>query len=235
MIINMKKLIYPFLAAALGLSACQKDLGVVSNKALGTGSIYQSQLPDRFVMQSVSEDRQFTAQDSLTALGLMNSNNLSANGYLFYAYQYYNALGQNNQMALFQIAIAEQIRNGLPVFFEDTNFGFQNGTLNQPPPIPVGNISLDNNPTLSLQRLRDSFIKADDYAEGHNIAIQDSILVAQFGYYNTNLDYPDRPVNFIKAWYVHPKNSDWPKGYFRDDNGSGFWFTPLTQNPPYHP
>ena len=232
----MKKLIYTFIAAVLVLAACKKDLSAFSNKALGTGSIFRSQLPDRFVMQTVSEDRQFTAQDSLTALGLMSSNNLSANGYLFYAYQYYNALNENNQMALYQIAIAEQIRNDLPVFFQDINFAFENGKLNQPPPpYMADNISLDNNPTLSLQRLRDSFIKADNYAEGHNISIQDSILVAQLGYYNTNIDFSNLPANFIKAWYVHPKNSDWPKGYFRDDNGSAFNFSPLTRNPPYYP
>lgn len=238
MIVNMKKFIYPFIAAALTLAACKKETGLVSNKALGTGSIFQSQSPDQFVMQSVSENRQFTSQDSLTALGLMNSNNLSTNGYLFYAYQYYNALNQNNQMALYQIALAEQIRNGLPIFFQDITFGFENGTLNGPPPTSpflVDNISLDNNPTLSLRRLRDTFIKIDDLREGHDISIQDSTLVAQFGYYNTNLDFPNLPVSFIKAWYVHPQHSDWPKGYFRDDNGTVFWFTPLTQNPPYHP
>jgi len=234
MIADMKKFIYPLLASVLVLAACKKETGLVSNKALGTGSIFQSQLPDRFVMQSVSEDRQFTAQDSLTVLGLMSSNNLSANGYLLYAFQYYNALNQNNQMALYQTGFAEQIRNGLPVFFQEANFTFENGKLFQQP-ASAGNISLDNNPTLSLQRLRDSFIKADDYAEGHDITIQDSILVAQLGYYNTNLDFSNLPANFIKAWYVHPKNSDWPKGYFRDDNGSAFIFTPLTQNPPYHP
>ncbi|HZX60027.1 MAG TPA: hypothetical protein VFE54_14930 [Mucilaginibacter sp.] len=229
----MKKFIYCLLAAALALSACKKE--TVSNGSSGIGSIYRSQLPDPFVMQSVSEDRQFTPQDSLTALGLMSSNNLSTNGYLFYAYQYYNALNQDNQMALYQIAIAEQIRNGLPIFFQDMNFAFENGKLNQPMPVPVVNISLDNKPTLSLQRLRDSFIKVDNLKEGHDIDIKDSILVAQLGYYNTNLDWSDRPVNFIKTWYVHPKNSDWPKGYFRDDNGSAFIFDPLTHNPPFFP
>ena len=232
----MKRFIYPLLAL-LALAACKKETNL-SNSSLGTGSIFQSQLPDPFVVQSVSENRQFTTPDSLTALGLMSSNNLSTNGFLFYAYQYYNALNENNQMALYQITVAEQIRNGLPIFFQDITFGFENGKLNGPPPTApglAGNISLDNNPTLSLQRLRDSFIKVDDLREGHDISIKDSTVVAQLGYYNTNLDFSNLPVTFIKAWYVHPKNSDWPKGYFRDDNGSVFWFTPLTQNPPYHP
>jgi hypothetical protein len=235
----MKKFIYPFLAAALALAGCQKEkTAALANNSPGTGSIYQSQVPDPFVMQSVSEDRKFTLQDSLTALGLMSSNNLSTSGFLFYAYQYYNALNQNNQMALYQITLAQQIRNGLPIFFQDITLAFENGKLNQPlptSPFLVNNISLDNKPSLSLQRLRDTFIKVDNLREGHDISIKDSTLVAQLGYYNTNLDFSNLPANFIKAWYVHPQHSDWPKGYFRDDTGSVFWFTPLTQSGPIHP
>lgn len=174
----------------------------------------------------------YSANDSSIVAGLMKSNNLSTSGLVFYMYQAYNALDQTNQMGFYQIAEAEQVQNGLPVFFQDLMFGFENGKLNGPPPAAqyiVGNIALDNQPKLALSTLRNTFIKTDDTQEGHNISIQDSTLVAQLGYYNLSSSATTEGgvPNYIKAWYVHPRYTPFPQGYFRDDNGGVISFSPL--------
>jgi hypothetical protein len=234
----MKKFIYPVLVVALALSACHKEFmphSVALNSG-NSGSIVMAPNangPVGFV-------NNFNSQDSLTAIGLMNSNNLSTNGFVFYFYESYNALNQNNQAALFQVAEARQIRNGLPVFFEDITFGFENGKLNGPYPasqfIP-GDIALDNKPSLSLDSVRAAFIKADNAGEAYNISIGDSTLVAQLGYYNLNIDQlaSGGAPNYIKAWYVHTSSRGWPQGYIRDDNGTVLGFTPLTHSGPVTP
>lgn len=226
----MKRSIYSLLAAMMMITACKKD-----DPIKGNGSIIRatsSAGPAGFV-------NNFNAQDSTTAIGLMNSNNISLNGLAFYFYESYNALGQDSQTGLFQIATARQIRNGLPVFFADLTYGFENGKLNGPLPASsfiIGTISLDNKPNLSLNDVRNIFIKADNANEANNISIGDSTLVAQLGYYNLNLDQPGTTgTNYIKAWYVHARYRGWPQGYVRDDNGKVLAFRPLTHKGPVYP
>ena len=215
-------------------AACKK--GVNSS---GIGSIILNQSPTAnsgatFVVPP------FTSQDSLTVQQLMASNNLSTNGFAFYFYETYNALDQNNQMGFYQITEARQVRNGLPVFFEDITFPFENGKLNEPPPAVqflVGSITLDNKPSLGLTTLRDIFINMDNANEARKIGIQDSTLVAQLGYYNLNINQQaagGTPA-YIKAWYVHPAHAAWPFGYFRDDSGAAINFQPYTHSGPVTP
>src|ERR1700761_3986072 len=173
------------LFALLAISACKKE-----NKTNSTvsGSIIWQQSPT--ANSGGHGYSQLTSQDSITVYGLMNSNSLPTGGLAFYQYQSYNALDQNNRMGFFQIAQAGQVRNGLPVFFEDITFAFENGKLVGGSPASqfiVGNIALDNKPTLSLQDLRNAFIKEDNAEGVGNLSIKDSILVAQLGYYNLNL------------------------------------------------
>lgn len=164
----------------------------------------------------------------------MNNNKLSVNGIVFYAYQSYHALDQNSQEGFYQLASAKQVSNGLPIFFEDITFAFENGKLNGPPPAPqyiAGGIALNNKPTLSLQTLMNIFVKTDDAKEATSISIKDSTLVAQLGYYNLNEnDLLDKTPSYITAWYVHPAHSLWPQGYFRDDTGEVILFTPVTHS-----
>jgi hypothetical protein len=231
----MKK-VYYLVFALLLTTACKKGNTVKP----GNGTIILA--PTQAVgmrWQTISDDS-FSADDSTTTIALMKANNLSTDGFLFYTYESYNALDQNNQMGYYQIAEAMQIRNGLPVFSEDITFAFENGKLNQPYPAPqliVGNITLDNKPNLTLQTLRNDFIKVDNASEANNISIQDSTLVAQLGYYNLNINqqFSGGVSNYIKAWYVHPQHSSWPKGYFRDDNGSTLSFEPFTHSGPVNP
>ncbi|MEO6977461.1 MAG: hypothetical protein ABI113_03750, partial [Mucilaginibacter sp.] len=231
----MKKIYYLAFAVLLAI-ACKKE----HTTNFSTGTILRISGQTTGVTGQTIYVNKYPAQDSITVAGLMKANNLAIDGFVFYEYQSYNALDQNNQMGFYQIAGAMQVRNGLPVFFENIFFGFENGKLNGPYPAPqfiVGNIALDNKPNLALQTLRDKFIKVDNASEAHNISIGDSTLVAQLGYYNLNINHMAEggAPDYIKAWYVHPQHSSWPKGYFRDDNGATISFNPLTHSGPINP
>lgn len=228
----MKRFIYLLFAAELMMLSCKKEKPAIGN---GSGLIIRaasSAGPAGFV-------NNFNPQDSTTAIGLMTGNNISLNGLAFYSYESYNAFDQNNQIGLFQIARARQIRNGLPVFFADITFGFENGKLNGPLPSPqyiIGTISLDNKPVLALSDIRNIFVKTDNSREATPIAINDSTLVAQLGYYNLNIFQPSNTgVNYVKAWYVHTRYKGYPQAYIRDDNGSVLSFLPLTHSGPAFP
>jgi len=212
----MKKLIYPLLAIVV-MASCKKAALKVSEN----GCISQVGITG------------LSGADSVTVAGLMKNNNLPTTNLVFYTYQTYNALNQQSQMADYQIAEAAYVQNGLQLFFYDETYGFENGTLNGPSPLSTQTVSLDNKPTLSLQTLRDSFITQDkgmEYNPSVALGLKDSCLVAQFGYYDLNVDFPLKGADFVKAWYVRPKNSQWPHGYFRDDNGAAIFFSPLTRS-----
>ncbi len=224
----MKKTVLSLLIVLLSI-ACKKD-----SNTNGYGSIVQDQSlftnpGGHFIPPAI------TIQDSLTVSQLMTGNNLATDGFQFYFYESYNAIDQQNQIGFYQIAIARQIRNGLPIFSEDITFGFENGKLNGPAPAAqfiVGTIALDNKPVLSLQALRNIFIKTDNANEARKIGIQDSTLVALLGYYNLNINQISvgGVPNYVKAWYVHPVRSLYPFGFFRDDSGAVMGFRAATSN-----
>jgi hypothetical protein len=234
----MKKVIYT-LVALLAFTACKKEANQTKTIGEGAGSIVLDQSPTAN-SGSTARLQPYTSQDSTIVLGLMSSNNLSVNGFAFYTYQSYNALDQNNQMGFYQIAEARQVRNGLPVFFEDITFGFENGKLVGTPPAPqfiAANIALDNKPNQSLQSLRTTFITTDNSREAQSIAIQDSTLAAQLGYYDLNLNntLSGGTPNYIKMWFIHPQHWPLPTAYIRDDTGELLSFTPLTHSGPLTP
>ena len=212
----MKKLMY-LLLGVISIASCKK----ASQKISENGCLSRIGIT------------RLSGADSVIVAGLMTNNNLPATNLVFYTYQTYNALDQQNQMADFQIAEAAYLQNGLPLFFYDETYGFENGVLNGPSPLSSQTVSLDTRPTLNLQMLKDSFLVQDQRIEyNKNIAagLKDSCLVAVFGYYNLNIDYSNEAADFVKAWYVHPQNSQWPQGYFRDDNGAVILFKPLSSN-----
>src|ERR1700760_3169448 len=99
------KRIYYLTLVLLMASACKKG----NNVKPQTGAIMFA--PTQAVgnsWQTISGDS-FSIQDSTAAIGLMAANGLSTDGFLFYTYQSYNALDQNNQMGYYQIAEAMQI------------------------------------------------------------------------------------------------------------------------------
>jgi hypothetical protein len=232
----MKK-IYQLAFVLLLVTACKKEN---NTKKVSSTNIVSNQGGIIATAGQKFNGTAYSVQDSITVNGLMKANSLSTDGFSFYAYQSYNAFDQDNKMAYFQITSAMQVKNGLPVFFEDINFGFENGKLNGPYPAPqfiVGNISLDNKPSLALPALRAAFIKLDNEKEAQNISIGDSTLVAQLGYYNLNISHMAEggAPDYIKAWFIHPQHINWPNAYYRDDNGSVLGFQPLTRIGPIAP
>lgn len=231
----MKKL-YCLAFVVVLISACKKEHAAVHP----TGQIVRTAGPVTSSFGHTFGGTVYTAQDSATVAGLMKANNLSTDGFVFYTYQSYNALDENNKTGFFQLAEAMQVRNGLPVFFEDITFAFEDGKMRGPYPAPqfiAGNITLDNKPSLALSTLKDTFIKLDNEKEASNISIGDSTLVAQLGYYNLNINQRADGVatNYIKLWYIHPQHSSLPEGYIRDDNGTAISFKPLTRTGPIAP
>ena len=223
----MKKIIYPLLLLT-GLSACKKE-SKNQFSTTGSGDIIQDQ---SIVTNSgfAAKFEPFNGQDSTIMFGLMSSNKLSRSGYVFYEYQSYTTIGQG--AAFVQIGLAKQVSNGLPVFFSDVEFAFDNGILSGPAPWSVGSINLDTKSNLTLQNLRNIFIKTDNASEAYPIGIPDSTLVAQFGYYNIS---QGNTPNYIKAWFVHPHHWPWPLGYFRDDNAAPLFLEPLTHSGALNP
>jgi hypothetical protein len=230
----MKTTYHLLVFALLLTSACKKGNSVNPSKA----PVDTTQAT--IVTDQTAYGNTFTTQDSLIAIELMKNNDLSTDGLVFYQYQAYTALDNDNKQGFFQLPSAMQVRNGLPVFLEDLNLSFENGRLYGPYPAPqfiVGTISLDNKPKLNLQNVRQFFIKEDNATEAHSISIEDSTLVAKLGYYNLNIDQlgSGGAPNYVKAWYVHPQHSFSAWGYFRDDNGAPILFRPTTPKGPVGP
>lgn len=225
-----------FLFTLLAITACKKENK--TGPAASGSIIWQQSLSAN--SGSYTGLAPFTSQDSITVYGLMNSNNLPTNGFIFYRYESYNGPDPNNQLGFYQLATAEQVRNGLPVFSEDVTFSFENGKLAGGGPAPqliAGNIALDDKPTLSLQNLRNAFIKEDNAEGVGSPSIQDSTLVAQLGYYNVNIGQLSTggTPNYIKVWFVRPQHSAVPQGFFRDDNAAVISFTPVILGGPAIP
>src|SRR5580698_2006666 len=102
----MKK-VYLLGFAILLAAACKKQ----NNTAPVTPTVTRTSTSTGTITNPTVYGDGFSAQDSTIAYGLMTSNNLSTTGFVFYQYQAYNALDQDNQMAYFQLATAKQVRN----------------------------------------------------------------------------------------------------------------------------
>ena len=209
----MKKIIYTFVALLL-VGSCKKN--------------NISKTSDNGCISQLTTFPSLSTSDSITVAGLLKNNNLSSNNQVFYVYQSYNALNQQNQNSFFQLVKATQVQHGLPLFFCDLTYGFINGVSDGSSGILYSDIKLGTKPFLTLQVLRQLFLTEATRLDQLAVPFQDTCLVAQLGYYNTNLESPDTTVNFIRAWEVRPKYSQFPRGYFRDDNGILIAFFPLT-------
>jgi hypothetical protein len=205
----MKRIYYLFILL-IAFSACKKtavnaDLGCISQPPL-------QRLP--------------TAQYD-TVLLLLKNNNISAVNQVFYQYQSSTPLGHLNTDTLYQTTTATQTANGLPIFFGDLFYGFENGKLISASGTVITNINLDTKSTLKLPAMRQEFLADADAFDETKVPFQDSCLVAQFGYYNLNLETPGIAPNFIKAWQVTPAHTGYPIAYIRDDNGKSILFKHL--------
>lgn len=243
--IFMRKLWYCLLSMVLILAACQKEKvhipvnNTATNNDQGATGINGTPIGDNTgtIVQDESSGT-LTKQDSAAVAGLISSNNLSVAGLAVYGYQTYNAYNQNNIMTDYQLVATAQIVNGLPVFFHDITIVFEDGKFQGPlpsAPYMVGSIALDNKPNLSIDSVRSIFIRTDNAREAQPIDVEGLTITAQLGYYDLNTGFPDKGIDFVKAWLVQPKGGGWPMAYIRDDTQEILQFRALTHSGPQAP
>lgn len=166
-----------------------------------------------------------SASDNAAIQTLLNNNNFSGKNQVFDSYVFYTAMNLQNQQVLYQTASSIQVRNGLPIFYSNLFYAFQNGVSSGYSGKPYGAITLDAKPSQTLPVLKQLFITEAINKQGISASYKDSCYVAQFGYYNINLNNAaDTTASLIKAWEIRPKNSQYPQCYVRDDNGSTIYF-----------
>lgn len=168
--------------------------------------------------------QQVSGTDDDTVQMLMRSNNLSVNNKQFLTYISYNEPNSQNQPVKFQVVTADQFSNGLPIFSSYLFYTFENGLLSSLEGKIYGKVNLDTRPSLALSAVRQLFINEAINKQGVSSAYKDSCYVAQFGYYDLNITSADTSANFVKAWEVRPKNSQYPRCYIRDDNKATIFF-----------
>jgi hypothetical protein len=165
-----------------------------------------------------------SASDNDAIQTLLQSNNFSGKNQVFFLYQSSMTESGNTEVP-YQVAEATQTRNGLPIFYSTLNYVFQSGSLLGLSGKVYGATSLNAQSSQTLPILKELFITEAVNKQGINASYKDSCYVAQFGYYNINLNNAaDTTASLIKAWEIHPRNSAFPQCYVRDDNGSTIYF-----------
>ncbi|MGZ3750120.1 MAG: hypothetical protein ACXVB0_07065 [Mucilaginibacter sp.] len=163
-----------------------------------------------------------SASDSTAAVQLLQQNHLPTNDLAFEYIRLHDTVTTSGSTKIYQYIFAVNYLNGLPVLSYDFGYTFKNGIFQETTGAHYSGTVLDTHPTQSLPRLRQLFI--GQVNKNGSVAIfKDSCLVAEFGYYDLNVDYNvptnDHTANFIKAWLVKPKQTPYPQALFRDDNG----------------
>jgi hypothetical protein len=127
----------------------------------------------------------------------------------------------NGSITIHQSLSAIQYINGLPIISYDFGYLFKNNILQETTGKIYSSINLDTRSTQTLPRLRELYIaEVGKNAIANNATkLEDSCLVAQFGYYDLNATINNSTPNFVKAWGVTPKHAPYPQVFFRDDNG----------------
>ncbi len=165
-----------------------------------------------------------SASDNATALALLQKNNIPTNNQVFSVYTSYEATNPGEPDILYQFVTATQVKNGLPLFFENITYTFTNGTMYAINGTQYAGFDLNASPTKNLPELKQLFINEAVTKQGFNASFKDSCLVAQFGYIDANLNTNITTPNFVKAWEVRPAHSLYPQVYVRDDNGATVYF-----------
>jgi hypothetical protein len=200
------KMIYLILFALAALTSCKKD-----NSEIGC-------LSQSTAITTVS------ASDNATVLALLQKNNIPTNNQIFSNYTSYEASNPGVPDILYQIVTATQVKNGLPLFFENLIYTFTNGATYAINGKQYTSIDLDASSNKKLPELKQLFINEVVTKQGFNASFKDSCLVAQFGYIDANQNTNNTTPNFVKAWEVKPAHSLYPQVYVRDDNGATIYF-----------
>jgi hypothetical protein len=165
-----------------------------------------------------------SASDNATALALLQKNNIPTNNQVFSVYDSYVATNPGQPDILYQFVTTTQVKNGLPLFFENVTYTFANGTTYAINGKQYAGFNLNAGSTKNLPELKQLFINEAVTKQGFNASFKDSCLVMQFGYIDANINSSNTTPNFVKAWKVKPAHSLYPEVYVRDDNGVTVYF-----------
>ena len=115
---------------------------------------------------------------------------------------------------------ADQYANGVRLFehgvvynFKDNIFDFANGIVTE-------DIMLDTISKQTLARLRKLYISDLEQFNHIGASFKDSCLKAEFGYYELTSGSGNDKKLWVKAWKLTPKNTDYPQGYYQDEDGN---------------
>ena len=164
--------------------------------------------------------------DSIAAVQLLKQNNLPTNDLAFEYISLHDTLTINGSSNVYQYIFAVQYLNGLPVLSYDFGYTFKAGVFQEVTGARYNGVSLNTHATQSLPRLRGLYISEIGKNKGSvaAAAFKDSCVVAEFGYYDLNVDVTvvknDHAPNFVKAWSITPAHSSYPQVILRDDNGA---------------
>ena len=215
----MKQLYY-LLFVLIVFSSCQK-----SGVAIDNGCISQIKRQGFGVIPA----------DSNAAVQLLIQNHLPTNDLQFEYIRLHDTVTINGNTDVYQYIFAIEYLNGLPVLSYDFGYTFKNGVFQQVTGARYTAITLNTHPAQTLPRLRKLYMAEVNKNGTSVVNIKDSCLVAQFGYYDLNVNFNvinnDHSANFIKAWRVTPKHSLYPQALFRDDNGQLIAYYPSLVTP----
>lgn len=191
------------LFAAVILASCKKEAG--------NGCISQiTSLPTVSAAQ----------KDSIETL--LRKNNIATDNLEFLSY---NSWTNGDTQLHFELVTANQLINGLPIFYSYLDYTFENGAPYALSGRVYGTANLDTRSSLNLPALRQLAINEAINKQGIDPTFKDSCYIAQFGYYDLNrISATDTTANFVKAWEVRPAHSQFPQVYIRDDNGATLFF-----------
>jgi hypothetical protein len=205
----MKKIYGVLLLGSLVFAACRKT----DNIPADSGCISKIHRVDYHV----------SAADSLAAVALLKQNNIPYDNVDF---EYVSSYSVGDTAHYTSVFFIQEI-NGLPIISGDFWYQFKNNVLQTVNGKKYSGVPLDTHSKLTLPQLRQLFLKAvAQYKYGPNVvsetpvSINDSCVVAEFGYYDLNTYTKDAPANFVKAWSVSPTPGSFPQALFRDDNGA---------------
>ena len=115
---------------------------------------------------------------------------------------------------------ADQYANGMRLFEHGVVYNFKDDTFDSANGIVNENITLDTNPKQTLARLRKLYISDLEQFNQKGKSYKDSCLKAEFGYYELNSGSGNGKKLWVKVWKVTPQHTDYPEGYYQDENGN---------------
>jgi hypothetical protein len=196
--------IYLIAIIALALASCKKN-----DQLPGDGGC---------ITQIKRQNFSINSTDSVTAIQLLKQNNIPYNDIQLEYFSSYNVTTGDNP-GTYQVVFVIQQINDLPVLSGTIWYQFKNSILQTTSGARYGAINLSTSSALQLTQLRAAFL-AEANKNNSTVAtgLKDSCLVAQFGYYDLNVNVNSTP-NFVKAWWVAPKNATYPQAVFQDGSG----------------